>query len=519
MKQRLDKGKLVFLAVLLLSFGFYLWYACQLPYTHDDWDWGINSGMQHLLNADVNSRYAGNLFEVLVTRSVLLKDLAISLIMTGIPLCAVSFALRFSGTELSEPLTAPVLLIAATILQLATIPLIWQETYGWIAGFSNFTVSALMLSAYHILLAKGLCSPSRASVRSVPALFLFGLALQLFLENVTVYVVFVTLVYLAVKAVRRRRITGNDLALLAGIVPGTVLMFSSSIYGTLLNTGYAVGGYRQLTFELDQSLPAIAFSLAKRFLLLFPPSLWAASPVPIAAALLLTAGLMLRRRLRGAPVFAAVNAALALYVIYLYFFGDFGRLKLESSWWSNALSALIGLGIGALVPLEFILLWRREPKPLLFALFCWFSRPAVMLPMVVIHNADPRSFLTTDVLLAPVVLLLLARLWPEKAGLRRRLACGVVLAMLCAALVHIAVPFAAIGRVSRQRDAMIREAREHPGEPLLLPDFPAAYRELLWDPDPVSPRSEYVGYFRIFYGIPDETPLWFESWGDGAEKP
>ena len=124
MKQRLDKGKLVFLAVLLLSFGFYLWYACQLPYTHDDWDWGINSGMQHLLNADVNSRYAGNLFEVLVTRSVLLKDLAISLIMTGIPLCAVSFALRFSGTELSEPLTAPVLLIAANILQLATIPLI-----------------------------------------------------------------------------------------------------------------------------------------------------------------------------------------------------------------------------------------------------------------------------------------------------------------------------------------------------------------------------------------------------------
>ena len=45
--------------------AFYVWIAAQIPYTHDDWDWGLEVGMQHLLKADINSRYVGNLIEVI----------------------------------------------------------------------------------------------------------------------------------------------------------------------------------------------------------------------------------------------------------------------------------------------------------------------------------------------------------------------------------------------------------------------------------------------------------------------
>ena len=67
-------------------FVFYLWMAAQTPYTHDDWDWGLDIGIQHLLTADINSRYAGNLIEVLLTRSVFLKNLVMGLVFTALPL-------------------------------------------------------------------------------------------------------------------------------------------------------------------------------------------------------------------------------------------------------------------------------------------------------------------------------------------------------------------------------------------------------------------------------------------------
>lgn len=499
-----------FRVVLGLSFLFYLWYACQLPYTHDDWEWGLAAGMRHLLTADVNSRYAGNLVEVLVTRSALLKNLVIALVMTGIPLSSLCLVLRFCEGERQR--LAPLLLAAANLLQLCTIRLIWQETYGWIAGFSNFAVSAPLVNVFHLLLADAFLRRERPKGWRLPARFLFGLSLQLFLENIAVYALLLMLACLAVKALRRLRVTGGDWALLLGLASGTALMFSSGIYATLLHTGSAVGGYRQLTFSLSDGPLSIAFSLLKRFLILFPPSLWAASTVPVCAALLGLAALLLQSGRRGGWPLAALNAALALYVLFVCFFGEFGRLRLASSWWSNALSALMGLVIGLVVVLEIVLLWRTEAKTLCFALFCWLSRPALMLPMAAITNADPRCFLTTDVMLAPFVLLVLSRLWLTLPSARRRPASLVAGVLLCAALLHVLLPFAAIGRLSRQRDALIRAAREHPGETLLLPAYPEALQELLWKPDPLSPESAYTDYFRAFYRIPPDTPLRFESW-------
>ena len=64
-----------FIISSFLMFFVYLWVAAQIPYTHDDWDWGLQLGMQHLLSADINSRYTGNLIEVMITRNTALKIL------------------------------------------------------------------------------------------------------------------------------------------------------------------------------------------------------------------------------------------------------------------------------------------------------------------------------------------------------------------------------------------------------------------------------------------------------------
>ena len=84
MKSFVKKNRL-FIATTVAMLAFYLWVAAQIPYTHDDWDWGLEVGMQHLLKADINSRYVGNLIEVIITRSVILKTLIMGMILTLIP--------------------------------------------------------------------------------------------------------------------------------------------------------------------------------------------------------------------------------------------------------------------------------------------------------------------------------------------------------------------------------------------------------------------------------------------------
>lgn len=76
-------------AVPALFAAFFIWLAAQIPYAHDDWDWGIGLGMRQLIYATVNSRYAGNLLEVILTRSEAAKCLIMGLTFLALPLAAV----------------------------------------------------------------------------------------------------------------------------------------------------------------------------------------------------------------------------------------------------------------------------------------------------------------------------------------------------------------------------------------------------------------------------------------------
>ena len=79
--------------IYILFAVFYLWLAAQIPYTHDDWDWGLEVGMQQWLTASVNSRYVGNFFEIIMTRSVFLKTVIMGgtfFLLPSVELCSIS---------------------------------------------------------------------------------------------------------------------------------------------------------------------------------------------------------------------------------------------------------------------------------------------------------------------------------------------------------------------------------------------------------------------------------------------
>ena len=78
MKNNILRNPRFYISVLLVLFFFF--FAVQVPYSHDDWQWGSHSNWLLMLNgfANYNGRYLGNLFEILITRSVLAKNIALT---------------------------------------------------------------------------------------------------------------------------------------------------------------------------------------------------------------------------------------------------------------------------------------------------------------------------------------------------------------------------------------------------------------------------------------------------------
>ena len=509
--EMLKNRRAIYRAVLLVTLLLYLWLAACIPYTHDDWEWGLPQGLRHFLAADLNSRYMGNLVEILLTRSPLLKTLVMGLVFTALPAAAAALGCFCAGLRGEEALRVklPAFLLGNLLLLSLRLD-IWRETYAWVAGFSNYVASALLLLAYHRLLLDG--EEEKTGLPRLLAAYLAGVAVQLFLEDLTIYVLLCTLLALLLRRLRREAIPRSLWALLIGNVLGTALMFSSGLYGVLFHTGSAIDSYRELTFDPHAGIFAILSRLIRLFLVLFPPAIWVTSWTFSIAVLLLLACLALRRRPgRLSAWIAALNGLLTVYLVYVRFRG---RIQLPSLWWSNILDAGMGLLIFLAALGELLLLFDGQPQLRRRALLFWCSAPAVTLPLAAVtYEMGTRFFLTPDIMLMETALLLLAELLRERP---KRAALTALLCALgaCALFVHLAPIYGGIGAAARERERLIRQTQTGESERLILPAFPGGGK-YLHHPDP-GEGSAYVQNFRAFYGIPEGVELRFESWEDPA---
>lgn len=493
------------------SLAFYIWMAAQIPYCHDDWDWGLPIGIQQLLTASLNSRYAGNLIEVVLTRSLFLKDLTMGLVLAFLPLSAAVLVTRvFYGTGWKTHLLFPVLL--GNILML-TVPLnIWQQTFGWVAGFSNFVVSALLLVFWQLLVIR-FQNAEKATPMQLMLLFLFGAVMQLFLENVTVYVMAVT-TFFCVSPLRRKQWKHPLFSLWFGNLLGTVIMFSSSIYGTLMTTGTAVDGYRALSFDRGENPFVVLFRFFRRFVILYPNLLWIKNTVLCCTILVFLILLHLAgRKQRLRLLWCTIDVFFFCYTLCYRFFGE---IRLPSQWWTNVLSAFLAIlfFLAVLVQTLKMFIDRKPLRNVL--LFCWISAPAVIVPMIVITSIGPRSFLTSDLFLAEFAMLL-AIIYMDETEQPVNKGITAVLALVLGVLwIRFGIVYAEIGATDRRRLQEIHAARNGMADSLLLERFPNG--EYLWQTDPNYEEKERIRFYREFYQIPDSVDLWFEYWGDRKER-
>lgn len=493
-------------AVPALFAAFFIWLAAQIPYAHDDWDWGISLGMQQLIYATVNSRYAGNLLEVILTRSEAAKCLIMGLTFLALPLAAVWVT---PGADNTDEKAHIALCCLSLVLFLATGTDMWRETNGWVAGFANYSFSALILAVFirqaqRTLSAEGTESPGRLAA---PALiFVTVFVLQLYLENLTLYVAAAALALLiAARHSRSGRI--RVWCALVAALTGTAVMFSSNIYKSLLSSGYAVDEYRQLTFRADTGLFGVAASLVRKLAADIVPPLYLGSSVHCLILLFVLFMLTMhgKRPLskRARTVFTVCDALLAIpFVLELFSFSS--RIDALHHRLAVAYAFLVSAAFFAVTAAQLICLLDGRARG--WALAFWVSAPLVVLPMAAVNTVGPRTFYTPLFFISLVILTVSAALISAAPVKLRRVLAGLSAAALAALVLRFSVVYGAIGRVKAERQQLISAALDAGADEVVLPRFP--YAGYLHGATPVG--EEKLMYFKEFYGIPQDVDVLFD---------
>ena len=496
-----------FFAAALVFWLFWLWMAGNTPYGLDDWQWGVSIGLEELKTGSLNNRYFGNALEVTVSRSFVLKTLLMGTMEAFIPLLSVMLVQRWRetrGEAAADDRFLVLLLVLANLIYLTLPREVRAQTYGWVAGFSNYGLAAFMLIISQGILLDGRNPAEKHSLGFLAVSFLVGVLTQLVLENITIFMVGLAVFAVLVQLIEYRRCSAVSLAFLLGVVSGALIMFSGNIYRSLLTTGHTEGVGRYLSYPVDMKLPELIPFLYYRSLYLLPGNLWGNNwfACTVIALSMAVAAKNLRPTLRTAVTFVCL--CFALFFVLNRFVGP---IENYVSRWSDVLSQRLHFLFFWLILILVPILFRNEKTIRRILLLLWFLSPLAIAPMAAVTSIPGRCFLPTVVFLGEFCLLLFQREAKQVRPSAQKVGITLLLLALLAYTAQMMVIYTSLGKAERERETLIDEAVKTQASSLYLPDYPYEYDHFITEP---LKGGGQIEYFREFYQIPDELELLFD---------
>lgn len=496
---RIGRVQLAYAGISLVWF----FIAVNLPYCGDDLIWGSPDGITELLAARTNSRYVGNAIEIVMTRSSLLKTLILASVYSLIPSLTANIV-RQATKASPEQALLPYLTANALILGMHSI--VWRQTYGWIAGAANFVVSFLFVLVYILLILKD-AAVSRPRAQSIAGCLLLGIAMQLFIENLAIAMVAISFAVSVYLGLYRKRPCFRALSLLLGNLVGVGIMFSSSMYKTLFQTGNAVGGYRELSFRKGASVLSIAKNGMIYLIAKIVPSVYQEYAIAATVVIVLSVAFLLFRQEKR-QIFCACVAGLTVCVTGYMLGAKYGLLPLlfSGSRYMHLLHSLIVCGgLFLLVALGIILIFSREGRQaqLAVALGGWIAAPLVVAPLCVTTELGARLFVT-PLLFLVLVAALLAQTAAASMGQKGKRLCT---ALMAAAVVVLSAKwiwvYHSIGTETAARRALYADAA--PGQTVYV--SPYTYGQYLHAAESGAANE----YYLRFFGLPEGASVIFRT--------
>lgn len=450
------------------------------PLTGDDWfREGLGASLHSVGDlvravaqkwSTTNGRILGNVLAYSAGSRPLLRDL----LRTAITLVLAALLARVTNHRCAAGLA----LCAALVLALPRG--MFREIYPWAAGYFNYVPPvALSLGALALMPELSADRNVRGGGLRCAALFFTGFAAQLFIENVTFYVLCSAGVVNLWQLVRRRRLSAPLVWYLIGALLGAALLLASPSYLDILlrGEGYqisAVGGLAGLLESARKNQETVF-----RYLLADCPLLYGS------ITLLLGTRLFRVRRFGAADL---TLMGLLLGCCAALFFGAWtvnGTTGLCLVWFVLAAAAAVRWTEGA---------WIRPLYFLLAALCAAF-------PLLFVSPIGPRCLYASYVFLLAAALSLLRE--DALSASWSRAACALVCVGVLAFYASIYLPLHRTDAVQREtiEEAMVRGVRT-----VTVPAY--SDHRWLWEPD--TPKMQYA----YFYEVPGDLTIEFAPSGE-----
>lgn len=503
---KLQANRRRMLALYGLVAVFWLYIAWNVPYTGDDWDWGLDIGLTHLRTADINSRYGGNLLVVLMTRSKIFQTLLMGLTFFGIPLGMANLANRGKNGPWQKILT----FLAANGLILTMDREIWQQTYGWVSGFANYGMSLACVLAYLWLAAPLFDSEEERDTWPVClGAFLLAVAMELFLENLTLAMVVLSLALCLICWLRRRKLGYRYLCLLAGNLVGMALMFSSRIYPALFGESSQAATGRSLSYDVSEGIGGMIRACLSSFSQDLAWQIWEKNLVICCCISVLLILLMIRQGgmfVRWTGAFLTIDVlSISYFVVFSYL--ERGKYFLQSIGLMKVVELAADLGFFAIVAVQIWILYREQFWKMVKLLLLWVMAPLVIAPLAAVEIEGARFFLTSNGFLMLVALHLTADVLDGvgETGIRSLMMLSVsAILSLC---LFYGFLYREIGSCTRQRMVIMEEGTRSGATELVMPAYPYSVRDYVWWGEPGEPERE--AYFREFFGLEPDVQMTF----------
>lgn len=473
---------LMFAVVVLISYFF--------PYTHDDWGWGTSEGMARLnsLFADYNGRWAGNILEMIITRSRIIRTIVISMSF----LLIVYFIRKIVADKKGVSLLSIILLFAMPVAVLA-------QGVAWTAGFANY-VPPVVIVLMFIFFNKNVFNEDSVEIKKrwiVPFLLL-GFVGSLFIEHMTIYNVVLSVLLVLYLFIKKKKIILADLFYMIGSVAGAILMFSNSAYYNIAND---IDGYR--TIEQGN---VIVRALKTYFEELYKFLVHDNTFLNIVLCILLLAIVYQFYKSNKESIKKVSNAILQFatliisgylsYIIYTKVVGG-ANIFIYPTYQKYLEGLMMIVFAIAIVCVTFVVIENKEKRSRI--LFEIGSIIFMALPLLIVTPIGPRCFVPTYVMFVLLTCEFFNILVEEDNNLLNK---GMIIVSVFLSICTLSI-YGYLFKVDNERILYINNHNDD--AVIVLPKIPL--ENYMQVPNPRS--GEFKNRFKEFYGINEKTELEF----------
>lgn len=490
----MKKSRYIFFYLCIFVIACFIFY--NTPYCHDEWKWGIQQNLDMLKTGfrNYNGRYLGNIFALIITRSVLAKSVILALILVGL-LVSVQMLCRTDNPRVNWVLT-----IVLTFLVWAVPDTLYQQIYGWPASFVNFVPSIpLFFIFFHWtkdIYYEG--NLPEYSVGKVILSFIMAVAMQLFSENITLYVVAYAVLVVMIAFVRYKKVYAIHAAFLVGSIIGALIMFSNGAYGRAADN---TDGYKHISFGLRSMVGQFCYKISDTLFL----NNWLLNVLlaALVIALIVKAG----KLTFGSGFHIVILTGYSFYSVWH---------KLYPVWTFTVVDNY-EMGIRTLLAGLFWFavvwgIWKYAGEQRFEIGVLYLSALVVSLPLLVANPIGPRCFFMAYIFEIVVIGKLLCVV--AEHMLENVFAPCVMGALLGLILVVYAHMASVMGRVDRMRASIIEDALEQGDDIIVLPEIPyIAYHGMT-----IAVIDSWENAFKEFYGIPEDVDVVYDGLPEGYEQ-